>query len=283
MGKQLFNATRRDCYLFDPQELVLIRDKEHPLYDPRVELPVDDALVESIMFDSQGVIKPIVITKDGEDAVVVDGRQRVKAALEANKRLKKAGAVLVKVPCVVRKGSAKHLTAASVTANEVRINDDILARAKKASNLLNMGYTEEEIAKLFGVTKQTILNYLAIDGLDKAVKKAIGEEKIPASHAMKLAKIPKKEQYQAMSEYLEQNKDKKPKIERKKTDKKNPLNVQKMRSKKECKQMIEALGENHAFAVVIKWFMGDDIDLTEYKSEHGIEYNGNTGFFVSKE
>lgn len=283
MGKQLFKATRRDCYLFDPKELVLIKDKEHPLYDPRVELPVDDALVESIMFDSQGVIEPIVITKDGEDAVVIDGRQRVKAALEANKRLKKAGAVPVKVPCVVRKGSAKHLTAASVTANEVRINDDILARAKKASNLLNMGYTEEEIAKLFGVTKQTILNYLAIDGLDKTVKKAIGEEKIPASHAMKLSKIPKKEQYQAMSEYLEQNKDKKPRTERKKTDKKNPLNVQKMCSKKECKQMIEALGENHAFVEVIKWFMGDDIDLTEYKSEHGIEYNGNTGFFVSKE
>jgi ParB family chromosome partitioning protein len=267
MGKPVFKASRRDCYLFDPTKLKLVTDEKHHLYDPRVKLPVDEALVESIMFDAQGVIEPVVVTKDGEDAVVVDGRQRVKAAVEANKRLKKAGEVQVKVPCIVRRGTAKHLAGTAVMANELRRDDDILVRAKKATNLSNYGYTEEEIAIMFGVTKQTILNWLAIGSLDKTVKSAIKDGKIPASHAMRLARVPKDEQPQIMNEYLEENETVSPneKPRQKKRNKNSPLHVDKVRSKKECKILLDALGEEHIFVPAIKWFLGEDIDLTDSK------------------
>jgi hypothetical protein len=49
-------------YTFDTDQLTLVTDKKHPLYDTRVELPVDETLVESILMF--GVLDPIKITRD---------------------------------------------------------------------------------------------------------------------------------------------------------------------------------------------------------------------------
>ena len=65
-------------YNRDPNDLRLIEDKDHPRYDPRVELDLDQGLVESI--NVHGVIEPVVAFKDGPHVEVLDGRQRVRAA-----------------------------------------------------------------------------------------------------------------------------------------------------------------------------------------------------------
>ena len=44
MGKAALNAKRGDHFYVDPESLVLVTDKSHPLYDPRVENPVDEAM-----------------------------------------------------------------------------------------------------------------------------------------------------------------------------------------------------------------------------------------------
>ena len=83
---------------FDPAKLKLVTDEKHPLYDPRVDLPLSDEMVASIML--KGVVKPIIVWKDPEsgETVVVDGRQRVRNAIEANKRLRKRGASIALEP-----------------------------------------------------------------------------------------------------------------------------------------------------------------------------------------
>ncbi|WP_330996353.1 hypothetical protein [Burkholderia gladioli] len=61
---------------FDPDDLTLVVDESHPLYDERVHWPLDEAMVRNI--DFQGVLQPIEVSKNPETGAteVVTGRQR---------------------------------------------------------------------------------------------------------------------------------------------------------------------------------------------------------------
>src|SRR5580692_10690815 len=85
---------KTDVYFFDPRDLVLVTDKDDLLYDARVEDPVNEALVASLMYapdgkSSLGVIQPVTGRRNQESGKVevVAGRDRVKAGREANRRL----------------------------------------------------------------------------------------------------------------------------------------------------------------------------------------------------
>ena len=55
-----------------------------------------------------------------QGCLVVDGRQRVRHTLEANKRLSKEGKEPLLVPAVAKRGSAVRMAQAMVSANEIR-------------------------------------------------------------------------------------------------------------------------------------------------------------------
>lgn len=102
---------------FEPENLHLVTDKAHPLYDERIHLPISEAMVLNIM--DQGVLEPIIVWKDPESGLscVVDGRQRVRHTLEANKRLSNEGKEPLLVPAVTKRGSAIRMAQAMVSAN----------------------------------------------------------------------------------------------------------------------------------------------------------------------
>jgi ParB family chromosome partitioning protein len=277
-----FSAATKDCFLFEPEKLVLVTDKDSPYYDTRVEGKPAPELVESIL--RQGVIKPIVVTKDKDgNAIVVDGRQRVKAALVANERLRADGSKTVRVPGVHRSGSHKALVGVSISANEIRREDDLLIKADKAQRLINMGYSREEIAVTFGVTNPTIKNWLAIEELAEPVKAEIQAGTFAASHAPKLAKLEEAEQVAEMQRLQKEKAVKKPRgkkgaeVKAKAKAKKVESGI---RSVKECKEMLEALGQNHPFSRVLEWVLCVyDEDLTTYEHEE-CEYQGQDGQFI---
>lgn len=70
----------------------------------------------------RGVLEPIIVWKDPESGLscVVDGRQRVRHTLEANKRLSNEGKEPLQVPAVTKRGSAIRMAQAMVSANEIR-------------------------------------------------------------------------------------------------------------------------------------------------------------------
>ncbi|WP_246791999.1 hypothetical protein [Burkholderia perseverans] len=70
---------------FDPDDLVIITDPNHALFDRRALLPFDEPMV--LNFISTGrIYQTITVTKDIETGktLVVDGRRRVINAREAN-------------------------------------------------------------------------------------------------------------------------------------------------------------------------------------------------------
>jgi ParB family chromosome partitioning protein len=116
---------------FEPENLHLVTDKTHPLYDERVHLPIEEGMVLNIA--ELGVLEPIIVWKDPETGLtcVVVGRQRVKHTLEANKLRLKEGKDPLLVPGVVKRGSANQMAKYMVSENEIRQADTPLGRAKK--------------------------------------------------------------------------------------------------------------------------------------------------------
>lgn len=183
-------------YLYDPDQLLLITDPAHPLYDPRALTKPDAGLVDSMLnygFKTSSSIE-IESTKDG--MVVVDGRRRVLAARAVKRKQIDAGEdVTIRVRCLVSKDKA---FVGMILGNAHRLEETVLQKAAKAKRALDMGNSVKEVAALFGVTAQTISNWTAAMALPDAIRKSLDEDKITLTLALELAKKPEEEQAAAL-------------------------------------------------------------------------------------
>jgi ParB family transcriptional regulator, chromosome partitioning protein len=200
---------KRDTYMFDPEDLILVTDEKHPLYDDRVHLPVDEKLVLNMMFAPdgvpQGVLEPVTVARNTENGKVevVIGRQRVKAAREANKRLKKRGLEPIRVPAQIQRVNAHRGMGMIISENEQRQNDTPLGRAKKMQRYLDLGRDAGEIAVLFGMSEASVKNHLSLLDAPAAVRNAVEAGKITASDGYKLARLEPAEAREKVTELVE--------------------------------------------------------------------------------
>ncbi|KVD71838.1 hypothetical protein WI89_01035 [Burkholderia ubonensis] len=177
---------------FDPDDLKLVTDPTHPLFDERVNWPVDENMVRNIMF--QGVLQAIEVSKNPEtgEIEVVTGRQRVKASREANRRLREQGRNPIYVPANVRKVTlgrrALDLSAAMASENAIRQQETPLTTAAKMARQIQMGRSEEEVGILFGCDPRTVRATLTLLDCCEDVQKAVESGQIKVTDARKLAK-----------------------------------------------------------------------------------------------
>ena len=214
MGGQAFKAPRLNGFKLDPDEIVIVggdgpndvdkNDAEgnlHHLYDERVEIPLRDEFVQNIM--TLGIKKNVIVEKIGESAYVVDGRQRVRAAREANKRLAKLGEPLLRVPVVLQGGEEALLMTIGISTNEFNHDDPPLTKARKAQRLRDRGLSDDEIAVAFGVTTKAVSNWEKMLSLSAPVKKAIEKGKVSASAAAQLHDLPAPAQKEQLDKLIE--------------------------------------------------------------------------------
>jgi ParB family chromosome partitioning protein len=187
---------------FDPEVLMLVTDEASPLYDPRVNLPVDEDLARNI--DYQGVLEPVLIQKNPEtgNVEVVVGRQRVKAARLANEWRKGRGIAPIHVPAYVHKGDRRNALDVIVSENEVRQADTPLGRAEKMRRLMAIGRDEQDIAIVFGCKPVTVRNTLALLECCADVQRAVEGGKIGVTHAKQLATLAPAEQRAKVAELV---------------------------------------------------------------------------------
>ncbi|WIO41097.1 ParB/RepB/Spo0J family partition protein [Klebsiella electrica] len=185
---------------FEPENLHLVTDKTHPLYDERVHLPLHEPTVLSIM--DQGVLEPIIVWKDPETGLtcVVEGRQRVKNTLEANKRLRREGKKPLLVPAVVRRGSPVSMAQAMISANEIFQPDTPLGRAKKMADALARGHDEKDLALMFGASIQTVRATLSLLDATQAVRDAVESGTLTVSQARQMASMKPEAQREKVAE-----------------------------------------------------------------------------------
>lgn len=201
--------SRTDLFFFDPNDLVLVEDPKHPLYDERIKLPIDEAIVLSIM--KFGVLEPVTVRKNGVDKKgnpqieVIDGRQRTRCAREANRRLAEAGGELHRVPAVIKRVDDATLFGIMVATNEGRTQDSPLVKARKMSRFIAMGRSEEDVSITFCCSKATVKNHLALLDLDETVQQAIEAGRVGVTIAKKLAILPREEQVEGLLKILDAN------------------------------------------------------------------------------
>lgn len=185
---------KTNVLMFEPEKLHLVDDPTHPIYDERIHLPLSEAIVLNIM--DQGVLEPIIVWKDPETGLscVVDGRQRVRHTLEANRRLAKEGKDPLLVPAVTRRGSANRMSQVMVSANEIRQADTPLGRAKKMSSMLERNHDEQDLALIFGCSVKTVQATLSLLDCTQAVQDAVEASQITVTQARQLGELPPQQQ-----------------------------------------------------------------------------------------
>src|SRR5210317_1175692 len=123
--KQAIDGRRINSFALDPYKLTIVGHDtddgpEHPLYDERIKLPLEQSMIAN--FRALGVKNPIRVhkTSDGK-LIVVDGRRRVLHAREANRQLAREGEPELEVPVLQEKGSNEDLEMTSISLNEHRV------------------------------------------------------------------------------------------------------------------------------------------------------------------
>jgi ParB family chromosome partitioning protein len=194
MGNTALNERRRDMFLVSPEKLTLVADKNNPLYDPRVEDAPGESMIANIAM--HGVLEPIIVRKNGQNIEVVAGRGRTKAAMEVNRRLTAEGKSPLLVPVLVKGGTDADLFGVMISENEIRRGDALLVKGAKARKLLHLGYTVQQIAVTFGVSRQAVDQWLAAEELPEPNKQAVEAGEIKASAALQMARHAREEQVQ---------------------------------------------------------------------------------------
>jgi len=227
--------------MVEPESLTIVHDESDPLYDERGAWPINEAMVKNIMV--HGVLVPIIVRKNGESLEVEDGRQRVINACEANRRLKKEGSHPIRVRVDVRADDDKRAMGVMVSANEQRRGDAIITKAYKMQRMLAHGMTEDEVATEFGCTTASVKNYLLLLECAKPVQDAVQKGKLSADIAKKMAKLPKKDQIEALEKLMAEGatKGKKAKKALARATKGKAETEDQALTKKEIKNLFEAL------------------------------------------
>ncbi|WP_321782362.1 hypothetical protein [Burkholderia pyrrocinia] len=246
---------------FDPEDLTLVVDPMHPLYDERVHMPIDENMVRNIMFHKM-ILQPIEVSKNPEtgEIEVVTGRQRVKNAREANRRFRDQGLPPVFVPAFVRKlpreQRASVLSAATASENAIRQQETPMTTAAKMARQANMGRNEDDIAAIFGCNVATVRSTLALLDCCEAVQKAVDSGDILVTHARALAKVPPAEQRAKVRELKEAGAGKKGHARSRAQRAVMDSGAARMRSKAEIRAELEkAAGER---ADALRWVLGLD-------------------------
>lgn len=268
MGKGAFDAKRGDVFWFDPEDIIIEEEENNPLFDERTRAPVNERLVNNIMYKRQGVLEPIIVRKVGGSPYVVDGRQRVKAAREANKRLKEAGSEPLLVPAINWRGDDQASMDVMISTNEHRLEDSVLVKAQKLGRYLNQGGTNADAAVAFGVSLGTVSNWLKLLELDDKVKKLVESGRLSATAAAELHDLPRNEQVAKAKELA----DSKATVEMVRESKRNnkPAEQKKrVRRKKEVEEKLEMLRKEESddyiegAICVLEWMLNkrDDIEV----------------------
>lgn len=189
---------RKDLFAVPADQLVIIGldtddGPEHALYDARIHLPIKDEMVVNIM--KVGVLQPVICKKDGDRLLVVAGRQRIRHAREANKRLADADLPPVLIPTIMMRGTEENFIGAMVTENALRTDDTYQQKAERCRRMIQVnGMDEGDVAVYFGVHVQTIKQWMSWFDLAPEAQEAVAAGAMTPTSATKLAKLPQEKQ-----------------------------------------------------------------------------------------
>lgn len=272
-SKDVYGADgKTNVLLFKPENLTLVQKDGEALFDPRVHQELSEEFIANI--DFHGVIEPVVVRKNTEtgQTEVVAGRQRVRAALEVNKRRKKRGDLLLTVPGIIRRGNDLSMMAVMASENEARTDNTPMQRAELVQRMMARGAVEKDVAVAMACSPATIKNLIGLLEAPKAVQQAVNGGKISASLGYRLSKMPAEEAKAKLAEATTQApKEKKKRTGAARRQQEIVTGEKVLKTRMEIVSMKDTIDDHPKLAGEIKrvmvavcdWMMGDPRDLED--------------------
>lgn len=179
-------------------------DTTNPLYDERLRtVKMTPEWVQS--FEDHGVKQDVEITYVGDRPFLVDGRERIRGARLASRKLNKQLPVWCRVVT---------LTGAELLLEGLLLNmhhaDTVPVKISKTKRALAMGLSEERIAPAMGVTPATIKTWMTWDKRAiEPVKSAVMDGRISSTTGFDIGRMKKEDQEPALNAVLALGKKKK--------------------------------------------------------------------------
>lgn len=176
---------------------------EHPLFDNRVLTVIirEEWVLDMMAHGWAGGAVTVCLEESSRGkklVVALDGKQRIRTAREANKRLRAAGRPPVLVQCVIKKGEDADKVGSMIALNEHRVEDSVLEKARKARDYMQFNRSQKDCALRFNVTPSTISLWMKLLEADNKLLKLVDSGKLAATAALRLCSLPRDEQ---MPEY----------------------------------------------------------------------------------
>ncbi len=232
MGKTAVTGfeSRGDTYAMKPEKLKIITDKADPFYDPRAEITFDHPkmqyVIESLMATANdpkyrgcGNYSPIPIRKNGKDSngddvyEALDGRQRIKAAREINRRYREMGKEEILLRCIYMPVvEEKDFFTVMATQNECRIETppsmlaiqiDNFIESKKGEGEESMAAAWKDAERAFARPEHELRALKRIARLCEEVHKAVDVGRISVAAAGKFEDMTIQAQRTAIRELIE--------------------------------------------------------------------------------
>lgn len=179
------------------------------LFDERAMLDMPEEKIA--VARTYGIEAPVHVLLFEGNLFLVDGRQRVKAARAVWSEQEEAQVLPeqhIQVPFILVKDSIEELFAKSRVLN-VHTEESPMMRARSMSRLLMEEVkqldgsvrkrTTQEVATIYGVSDQTVLNSLKLFNSSDTVKKALSDLKQPTIGLL-IADLPEEKQQQVLAE-----------------------------------------------------------------------------------
>ena len=146
-------------------------------FQPRLSFD-DQGLKElAASIKEHGIIQPLVLRKLGSKYEIIAGERRYKASQMAG---------LNTVPAVISNIDDNSSAEVALVENIQRRNLTPIEEARSYKNLLDKGYTQEQLAQKMGISQSSVANKLRLLNLDESVQQALLEGKISERHARSL-------------------------------------------------------------------------------------------------
>jgi len=175
-----FRIVRGDPQRIHPDDVSLIQDTNHPLYDSRVNLPLHADLVDSIR--SNGTLQNIGLWRDGDVLWCVFGQQRTKAC----QHLLHEEGIQKDLRFEVRRGTTLEMLEWKMAENIARQEATISWRAEMAQRMISLGGSKESAMKSVGCGSVEALNLLLkVNDLDPVLKGMVDRKELSATFAEK--------------------------------------------------------------------------------------------------
>ncbi|NJK44315.1 MAG: ParB/RepB/Spo0J family partition protein [Pleurocapsa sp. SU_196_0] len=155
----------------------------------------DDAALEELSksIAEKGVLQPLLVRPKGKKYEIVAGERRWRAA-------KLAG--LTEVPVVIRELDDRETLEIALIENLQREDLNPLEEARAFQGLLDLGSTQDQVAKALGKGRSTITNSLRLLLLSRDAQQALEEGIISAGHARAILALPKENHDRALEQIV---------------------------------------------------------------------------------